>query len=317
MIRGALSILAYRLFRGDDPADTPPELLSLASAMELIQSGFLVHDDVMDRDEWRRGGMSIYSQYADLAARQGLHDSYHIGESLGICAGDVAFFLAFELLGGVGANSVSPLSSTAASRAAELGALCARELSFVGVAQMMDVYWGRGYERIPLEEVLSLYRFKTGRYSFSLPLRAGALLADAEEEQADILDRMGELLGVLFQLKDDELGIFGDARQLGKPVGSDLKEGKKTPFLVLLLEKVTTDEAERIRGVLGASSIDEEELGFVRGLIEDYGVRREMNELCLRYAEQARGILGQLEGTDRSYRMILESLLEYSLKRSS
>ena len=76
-------------------------------------------------------------------------------------------------------------------------------------------------------------RYKTGRYSFSLPLLAGAMLADAPAELRGKLETFGESIGLLFQIRDDELGLFGDERELGKPVGSDVREGKKTHHLLI------------------------------------------------------------------------------------
>ena len=101
--------------------------------MELFQSGLLVHDDIMDRDATRRGQPTIHRQYAGEAEQRGARDPEHLGQSLGICAGDAAFFLGFEVL------AAPPVPEQAR---AGLLRLCARELSWVAVAQMQDVAWG-------------------------------------------------------------------------------------------------------------------------------------------------------------------------------
>ena len=102
MIRGGLVSLAYSLFRGDGEQSAVREkLVAAGAAMELFQSGLLVHDDIMDRDPVRRGLASLYHQYVEMADGKGIAESAHLGESLGICAGDVAFFLAFEILSGI------------------------------------------------------------------------------------------------------------------------------------------------------------------------------------------------------------------------
>jgi geranylgeranyl diphosphate synthase type I len=308
MLRGGLVSLAYLLTRGEERNRAmflPEKVTAAGAAMELFQSGFLIHDDIMDRDEMRRGGASVFSQYGKIAAERNFPDSYHTGESIGICVGDIAFFIAFEVLGGI-------------SRTGEgdsLIELSARELSYVGVAQMLDVYWGQEKGNIKEEEVFGLYRYKTGRYTFSLPLVSGAVLAGAKEDQIELLDRIGELLGVVFQLKDDELGLFGDEKQLGKPIGSDLREGKKTPFFLRLISRADSGERDRLTALLGSERVSAVDVEYVRDLMRGYGIRDEILGICRDYAERARSLINDLKDVDPEYRRILTELLEYSLNR--
>src|SRR6056297_2861440 len=210
MLRGGLVALAYFLTaagsgtqaKSDHPGNSektaptseflvPPRAVSaVGGVMELFQSAFLIHDDIMDRDEKRRGGQSVYAQYVSLAQEKQFSDAYHTGEAMGICVGDIAFFLAFEILSEV----------SRATGNMQISELCSRELSYVGVAQMLDVYWGQTKAPITEKEVFDLYRYKTGRYTFSLPLLCGGHLAGAKSEQLDDLERVGELLGIVFQL---------------------------------------------------------------------------------------------------------------------
>ncbi len=172
MLRGGLVSLGCALSPGREAAEAGSSertaLTCAGAAMELLQSGLLVHDDIMDRDTTRRGHPTIFYQYAERAERDGARDSRHLGEALGICAGDVCFFLAFELL------SRLPVPDPLVRRAL---ALCGRELSRVAVAQMQDVSWGSSTDAPGEEEVLRLYVYKTGRYTFSLPLALGACWA--------------------------------------------------------------------------------------------------------------------------------------------
>ena len=98
MIRGLLVSLGYSIFKGEAEGTTAESLIRAGAAMELFQSGLLIHDDIMDRDKKRRGMDSIFYQYAGLPGIKASEDAYHLGESLGICAGDVAYFLAFEII---------------------------------------------------------------------------------------------------------------------------------------------------------------------------------------------------------------------------
>lgn len=305
MIRGGLVALSYLLITGKEPEEQPEDVAAVGAAMELFQSAFLIHDDIMDRDERRRGAETVFYEYVRQAEREGIRDAYHTGESLGICSGDIAFFLAFEILGSLHSQASGTLT-----------ALCSKELSYVGVAQMLDVYWGQGNYAVEREHILALYTYKTGRYTFSLPLLSGVHLAGGTAEQAQTLERIGELLGVVFQLKDDELGLFAEAEKLGKEVGSDIKEGKKTPFYTMLMERSGEQERNRLLTIFGASEITADDLRFVRELVEQYGIRKEVGEMCSSYAEEARKLIDSLENVSEAYRAMFYQLLDYSLQRS-
>jgi geranylgeranyl diphosphate synthase type I len=313
MLRGGMVFLGARLL---ECGPLPPEgaVTAVAAAMELFQSGLLVHDDIMDRDATRRGEPTIHHRYADQARRRRARDPEHLGQSLGICAGDVAFFLGFEVLSG------PPVPEQAR---AGLLALCSGELSRVAVAQMQDVAWGAqpafggaGSEAAPEEEVLRLYTFKTGRYTFSMPLAAGALLSGCGPEAREALERLGECLGILFQLRDDLLGLFGDPRELGKPVGSDLREGKKTILHGRLMARAPEAAAARLRGIFGNPAIGEAELDFVRGQVEGLGVLRELQELSAGYAAEARRLIEGLPRARAEERGVLGELVRYTSERT-
>jgi geranylgeranyl diphosphate synthase type I len=284
-------------------------ILNTASgaAMELLQSGLLIHDDIMDRDTVRRGLKSVFYQYAELAEGRGIADSYHLGESLGVCAGDVAYFLAFEILGGLAAPPEVQR---------ELVALTARELGYVGVAQMQDIFAGAGGAALADEEVLKLYLYKTGRYTFSLPLMAGGVLGGGGPELLANLERLGEALGVIFQLKDDEIGLFGDAAETGKPVGSDIKEGKKTLYFGYLRRRAGAEEQQRLESIFGNPEIGEEEVQYVRRLVESLGIRREIQGRADKLADSSRDLIDAVAPSGSPDREVLRGLLDYSLART-
>lgn len=295
MIRGAL--VGYTSGLGGESGAAP---VAVGMAMELFQSALLVHDDIMDRDDQRRGRPSVHFQYAEEARLTGLRDPDHLGNSLGICAGDIAFFLAFEILGEL---AVSPAVR------ARLVSLFSRELALVGVAQMMDMAAAAGSSEKTAEEILRLYLYKTGRYTFSLPLVAGALLGGLAEERVAELDRVGEHLGMLFQIKDDEIGLFGDPADTGKPVGSDIREGKKTIFHAYLLRLSAPSERARLGPLWGAPDLSEADVRAVLQAMEATGVRVEVDGLIRSLAASAAEIAGR-EGY-----AFLSDLLSYSLDR--
>ncbi len=300
MIRGSLVLLGADLF--GRPRDG--EELKVAAAVELMQSSLLVHDDIMDRDEMRRGMASVYSQYSRLGRSQDLPDPSHFGESMGICAGDVAIFTAFELLGELDVPAMPSIIS-----------LCSKEMTYVGVAQMQDVFLGQSEAAVDEGDVYLLYLYKTGRYTFSLPLMLGSLLAGAPDRTVDAMARLGERLGVVFQMKDDEIGLFGESDEIGKPCGTDIKEGKKTLFHLHLMRSASDEQRARLQTILGNRLIGKDEVDYVRSLIVDLGVRDRLAAEMVRLADEAHGIADGLDGVAREQLTLIHDLIEYNLTR--
>lgn len=302
MLRGGMVSLAYELFGSRAGEDCS----SLGAALELFQSALLIHDDIMDRDIVRRGSPSVYHQYVLESEKWGLHEPVHTGEALGICAGDIAFFTAFELIGTAGLPD--PVK-------AELFRLCSRELSYVGIAQMVDVYYGADSKTPDPDDVLHLYTYKTGRYTFSLPLMAGGLAAGQSLEAISVLEEIGVALGTIFQLKDDELGIFGDEEKLGKPVGSDIKEGKKTLFYIFLFEQAASAERNALSSIFGNQQASAGDIAYVRDLMNGYGLQEKVAGVTSRFVDRAWEGVKRLTGADGTARNVLEGLIEYSTRR--
>lgn len=315
MLRGGLVCLAAGILDGDIPSDA----YRAGAAMELFQSGLLIHDDIMDRDLLRRGAPSIFGQYREAAEASGTGDEYHLAEALGICAGDVALFLGFELLGSIGAGPAVGLYTQAAT-----------ELAYVSIAQMADVLRGTAGERLiqdsPMEKllrtdnpenaVLELYRFKTGRYTFSLPLVIGATFGGAGEILLELLSLLGEDLGILFQLKDDEIDLFGDEEETGKPVGTDIREGKKTLFHLYLFSAAGIEERKDLLGIFGNRDADDAQINFVLDAMAAYGVRDKVRQMAGAYAEKAGVTLDKLDGIDKGRQRLLQELIAYNMNRT-
>ena len=306
MIRGCLVHLGWSISHADGQADPEESVTTVGAAMELFHSGLLVHDDIMDRDLVRRGRPSLFQQYADVAVREGQADPQHVGQALGICAGDVACFMAFELL----ARARAP----AHVMCAILG-LCARELSAVGIAQMQDVAWGASKTGVDVEEIMAMYTHKTGRYSFSLHLVAGALIAGAPVELQGTLASYGESVGVLFQIRDDELGLFGDEQEVGKPVGSDIREGKKTLLFSTLMASAGPEERGRLDGIFGNPRASPAEIEFVRVAASSPEVRTRIGAITRRLTEKALSAIDAVTSGADADRAVLRSLLDFTTAR--
>lgn len=301
MLRAGLVLLAHRMYGGNSENDA----VKVAASLELIHSSILIHDDIMDRDIYRRGEESMHQQYCSLGINEKIDEPEHFGSSMGICAGDIGFFLACDILSGL---------SSAAFIQNRIIQTCAGELANVGLAQMQDMYLCYNPMDCNEEDILRLYEYKTARYTFSLPLIAGSMLCDVPEDQLQKIAELGTWMGILFQIKDDELDIFGSEKSLGKPIGSDIKQGKKTLHLFYLYKKILPGEQKR-RGDLIPASMDDNSISHIRKLIEEYGIHDEIMRKMDGYKGQAQEIIGSLD-IDPHFKELFHHLLHFLIHRN-
>ncbi len=323
MVRGGMLVLAYEMF--SDPSSkrtpqatdglqggrsqggrrTPRPVIRAATALEVLHSSLLIHDDIMDNDRLRRGFRTIFAQYETLGSRGGAEDPERYGRSMGICAGDIGFFIASDIVSRLG---VDP------EKRAALQSLLAREIAYVGLAQMQDISFGAFARTPPVSDVYTLYLYKTARYTFSLPLMAGAILAGKSGKILQRLAELGEYLGVVFQARDDEIGVFGSERETGKPAGSDIREGKKTLLYLELLRRSRGTERKTLEGILGKSTLKPSDVALVRSAVERSGARRRIQEMMEELAARAGKLISALHVPDR-YRAILSEISALGMLR--
>jgi geranylgeranyl diphosphate synthase type I len=301
MVRGSLVMRSNRFYGGEDEEDC----LRVAGAIELLHTGLLMHDDIVDKDDYRRKMPTFAKQYQELGEKEGVTEPEHFGLSMAAVAGDISFFMGQGLL--------SRLETDPETRR-EVTELVFSEFSSVGLAEQVDIYSGYSKEEITEDEIRKLYRDKTARYTFSLPLKAGALMAGVDEEEIRKLYEFGEKIGIIFQLKDDELGLFGTEEETGKSLGSDLEENKKTLHRLKLLEKLDEDDREEMKERL-AGQLTQEEKREIVGMTEDLGVRGEVSEHMKEIAEDAREDIKSLN-IDDDAKEFLNCLTDFCLERS-
>lgn len=304
LIRGSLVCASCNAF-GGEPGDAA---YRVGAVMELIQSFLLIHDDIMDQDAIRRGEPAVYEQYRVQGRADSYASSSRYGESMGICAGDVAVLLAFEAIAEL---DLPPALVVAISR------FVASEIADVGVAQMADVAHGHQQEEPTEQQILDVYRLKTGRYTFSVPLVLGAMLAGAGERAIESLGEWGEVQGVIFQLRDDELGLMGDTEEIGKPAGSDVTSDKKTLHRALLFERCRKNGDNEIVALFGADHLDREALKRVRQALKDTGTLDDLSERVASLREKAGPILSAIEGLTPEGRAAFEQLAAYNASRQT
>lgn len=231
--------------RGLEGTESPEAMLRAASSLEFIQACALIHDDIVDASDTRRGNPTVHRGVAARHRELGLNgDSDFFGQSLAILIGDMALVWAEDML------QDSGLSPEALARVREPWRGMRREV--IG-GQMLDISLeAEGSEDASLAD--SVNRFKTAAYTIERPLHLGAAVAGASEELIAAFRGYGRDIGIAFQLRDDLLGVFGDPAITGKPAGDDLREGKRTVLLSLALQRADATDpaaAAELRRLIG------------------------------------------------------------------
>lgn len=302
MIRGSLTMLSHEMFGGNRTGDA----IIIASALELFQTAVLVHDDIIDRDNLRRGLPAMHEQYRHVAREKRISENARFGNSMAICAADIGFFLVYDMLSGLSARGDSLRF---------ILSYMSREFARVGLGEMADINFGFSAEIPKPDDIISCYISKTARYSFSLPFVVGAALAGQNRKILDRLEKLGENLGLIYQIRDDELGIYGRNDLTGKPVGSDISEGKKTLYYSLLASNCSIEDRKKMGEIFGKKPLLPRDLERVKIMIDKSGVRKMVDTIIRDNYESAGNIIRVLP-VERKYRTIVGSLTEFLLKRT-
>lgn len=248
---------------GIEAAQEDPEaVLRAISALELIQACALVHDDIIDASDTRRGNPTVHRAVEAAHAQEHLlGDAAVFGVNAAILLGDMALAWAEDMW------RYSGVSDAALTRAAEPWIGMRTEV--IG-GQLLDIVLeGRGSESKEMANQVN--RYKTAAYTIERPLHLGAALAGADRNTIDAFRGYGRDIGIAFQLRDDLLGVFGDPDITGKPAGDDLREGKRTVLYATALELLGDAlEAEELRAGIGATA-DPARLERMAGLIRESG----------------------------------------------
>ncbi|MCP4601531.1 MAG: polyprenyl synthetase family protein [Proteobacteria bacterium] len=252
-LRAALLVHGAALF--DARAEEQSAVIDAAAALELLHAYFLIHDDIMDGDEIRRGGPAVH---AALAKKMG---DQELGQWLGILAGDLAAALKQVLLTGMDVEE---------SR---------RHRVLRTFATMhLDVVHGQTLDMLGNASALKVATHKTASYTTIGPLAIGAALTDASDKKIENLAKIALPLGIAFQFRDDLLGTFGSSKITGKPVGTDLKTGKQTILLEEGLRLANNHQREVVQAVLGKDDASPEAIEDARSALEECGAR----DACLK-----------------------------------
>jgi geranylgeranyl diphosphate synthase type I len=280
---------AYWGWRGAGGQDSDP-IVAAAAALEWLQASALIHDDVMDGSDTRRGRPAVHRQFAALhrgEGWQGAPESF--GTAAAILLGDLALIWADEML------NTSGLPAEALVRAQPVYDEMRTELMAGQYLDLLEQAMGGQ----SVERAMTVARYKSAKYTIERPLQFGGALAGADGEILRAYSEYGLPLGEAFQLRDDVLGVFGDPSQTGKPAGDDLREGKRTVLVAKTLAAATPGQAAAVRRHLGDPGLSPEGVEQLREIITDTGALAETERVIAELTERALAALDTpgLDGT--------------------
>ena len=268
-LRPAFCYWGWRGALTDSSVEPSPELdhaaMRAAASLEFLQGCALIHDDVMDGSDTRRGLPAAHHHFATLHRGSGwLGSPENFGVGAAILLGDLCLSWADQVLMSSG-MPIEPLM-----RAKSVYDEMRTELM---AGQYLDLLeQARGGGSVP--RALQVVRYKSAKYTIERPLHIGAALAGASQELFDAYTAYGLPLGEAFQLRDDVLGVFGDPAQTGKPAGDDLREGKRTVLIAMAYDAASDAQAATLRAHLGDPVLDMDGIDALREIIEDTGALR-------------------------------------------
>ena len=271
-MRAFLVWLGYRVAGGPSTALRIKRILPISLAFELIHNCLLIHDDIIDESDTRRGLPTIHQRYEKRYGR-------HYGLSQAILVGDLAIFEAFKL---INRSDFEPeLKVGVSSKIAEI----IRETIY---GEALDVEYGYARD-VSFREIVQKTDLKTARYSFVGPLTCGAILGGAAKQKQQAMVGFAVACGMAFQVQDDILGVFGDEEILRKSVLSDMREGKNTVLIYKTRQLTSGKDKNVIDRLWGRRDASKADLAKIQKIIVGSGAMawcREENTRLVRRAKK-------------------------------
>ncbi len=265
------------------------DAISAASAVEMIHNFTLVHDDIMDNDEMRHGVTTTHKKF-DIP--------------LAILAGDVLYSKAY--------NTISSKSKLSSNYTTQLVSKLSKACIEICEGQVDDIKFAEN-KRIPTEkEYIKMIEKKTA-VLFEVSCAMGAICAKRKQKDVKNLSVFGKNLGIAFQITDDLIGIIGDSKITKKPVGNDIREGKKSLPIILAIKKARGQNRTKIMRVFGNSRASKQQINLAVNVIRSLGVEKEVRDVALKYAQRAEKSISSYTSSAKNE---MTGLLNFVTKRS-
>lgn len=296
-IRAILTLVSYELFK----AKRLRGLMDVSMALELIHSYLLIHDDIIDHDDFRRSQPTVHKKFEAKYKKRFLNGIEHLGQSLAIILGDTADTLAIQLI----ANSTfSPEQKTKAI------SLMYGNIEKTLYGEMLDVL---GCETE--SDIKKMIKYKTALYTFVNPLLIGASLAGASAAQSRKLEAYGNNLGIAFQIQDDILGLFGQEKVTGKPVGSDLREKKNTLLIHETKKRISAQQKRKFNEIWNKPRIANRDIQAVQSMVANSGALEYNQSIARKLANRATAGIKGLIKVNKSRQQFLIDLADFVISR--
>ncbi|WP_370873169.1 polyprenyl synthetase family protein [Arthrobacter bambusae] len=261
------ALMCYWGWRGAGGASGHPDIITAGCALELFQAAALIHDDIIDRSDTRRGGPSVHKRFSQLHEGEGWAlDSERFGHAAAILTGDLCLSFSEEAFTEIGTRAAAGTS------ARRIFNLMRAEVMAGQYLDILEEVAGPARDRAgAVHRAQSIIRYKSAKYSTEHPLALGGALAGASDELLQGYSDFALPLGEAFQLRDDVLGVFGDPGTTGKPAGDDLREGKRTVLVGFAINQAGAADSSYIDTMLGRQDLGEAEVAEIRRIIVDCG----------------------------------------------
>jgi geranylgeranyl diphosphate synthase type I len=302
-LRPAFAFWGFRAAGGQDSE----EVVRACASLEFLQACALIHDDVMDASDTRRGKPAIHKQFESLHESNNWSGSAKLfGEGAAILVGDLALSWADEML------LTSGLNTDQLIKAKSIYDIMRTELMSGQYLDLLEQVRGD----ITHERAETVIRFKSAKYTIERPLHLGAAIAGATAEFNEVLSEFGLALGEAFQLRDDLLGVFGDSSITGKPAGDDLREGKQTMLIAFANSKANSSDKQYLSEHLGSSDLSTDTISKLQELLITCGAQDFVENRISDYLAKSLSALEALDN-DSEAKSALTELAILATKRTA
>lgn len=269
-------------------------LVGIGAALEMFHAAALVHDDLLDQSDTRRGVPAIHKRFESMHQQSGWAGSpERFGQAGSVLTGDMMLAWSSELFG----------QALLQSPSSEIESACREEFSKMRIevmaGQYLDVLEENAAPTRDVEGAVGranrVILYKTAKYSIEAPLLIGAAFAGANPSTLRGLSAFGIPLGMAFQLRDDVLGVFGDPAVTGKPAGDDLREGKRTVLVALTRQALTPSVGKVFDELLMNRELEQEQIVFLQQAIKESGALAKTEQMIEELANESLSALAQLE----------------------